>query len=286
MITISQLAEILGVTDRTVYQWANNGEIPAYKVGNSWRFIEEEVAEWLKRKRNMPGGMPGQPFAKEEIVKWLKNRRKNSDAPDRPTDAPIDFVGSIARDIDELKTLEQQFETRLADWNDKKRDALALAKQDSLTDAEREALAGQIVDIKHAIAEIEQQLNTIRDEKDTLVLILAQRESKGDDDMGLNSEEDDNPGFWRPGEDDNYNVRVAKIANAIGRVMNAKGVSRTKCWLYTMLQDELSPRCEIVDIQKAGEILISRRICKPCRMDLPERFGLRLRLNPLNYKEV
>jgi len=54
MITISELAELLSVTDRTVYQWANNGEIPAYKVGNSWRFVEEEVAEWLKKKRNIP----------------------------------------------------------------------------------------------------------------------------------------------------------------------------------------------------------------------------------------
>jgi len=52
MKTISEVAELLSVTDRTVYQWANSGEIPAYKVGNSWRFVEEEVAEWLKRKRN------------------------------------------------------------------------------------------------------------------------------------------------------------------------------------------------------------------------------------------
>jgi len=73
MITISELAELLGVTDRTVYQWANNGEIPAYKVGNSWRFVEEEVAEWLKKKRNIPDDMPYQPEAKSsgrELGEW------------------------------------------------------------------------------------------------------------------------------------------------------------------------------------------------------------------------
>jgi len=60
MMTISEVAELLSVTDRTVYQWANSGEIPAYKVGNSWRFVEEEVAEWLKQKRNIPDA-PVQP---------------------------------------------------------------------------------------------------------------------------------------------------------------------------------------------------------------------------------
>jgi len=330
-MTIGEVAELLRVTERTVYEWANEGKIPARKVGTSWRFVEEEINEWLENKRNI------------------------SYTQFQPTSAPTHRITreDLDRDIDGLKKQEQQVKQRLAELQDEKQDLWDRVNQVVLTDAEIKQTAWRMVHLKRGIAEIEGRLNNIRDElqavqglheslqrkytmpesfldtfgnisradmaevwgaiinmnptelleglrkigkldkqtlknmdadelRKTFGIPVAQRESKGDDDMGLNSEEDDKPGFWHPGEDDKYNERVGKIANAIGRVMNAKGVRRTQCWTYTMLQDKLSPRCAIVDIQQAGERLIAIRMCKPCKLDFPERPGLKLNLNPRN----
>ena len=47
IMTIEEVAKLLRVSDRTVYDWAHKGEIPCGKLGTVWRFKREEVERWL-----------------------------------------------------------------------------------------------------------------------------------------------------------------------------------------------------------------------------------------------
>ena len=43
ILTIEEVAKYLRVSDRTVYDWAQKGEIPAGKIGTVWRFKKSEI---------------------------------------------------------------------------------------------------------------------------------------------------------------------------------------------------------------------------------------------------
>jgi len=47
ILTIEEVANYLRVSDRTVYDWAQRGEIPAGKIGTVWRFKKSEVEKWV-----------------------------------------------------------------------------------------------------------------------------------------------------------------------------------------------------------------------------------------------
>src|SRR5574344_950962 len=50
ILTIEEVAKYLRVSDRTVYDWAQKGEIPAGKIGTVWRFKKSEVENWVNEK--------------------------------------------------------------------------------------------------------------------------------------------------------------------------------------------------------------------------------------------
>lgn len=56
ILTIKEVAAYLKVHERTVYRLASKGEIPAFKVANSWRFKEEEIQSWIKTRTVAPSG--------------------------------------------------------------------------------------------------------------------------------------------------------------------------------------------------------------------------------------
>lgn len=47
IITIEEVAQYLKVSERTVYDWAQKGEIPAGKIGTVWRFKKDEIERWV-----------------------------------------------------------------------------------------------------------------------------------------------------------------------------------------------------------------------------------------------
>lgn len=51
-LTIEEVAEILRVNKRTVYRLAVKGEIPAIKLGKSWRINFEKLEQYLENNRN------------------------------------------------------------------------------------------------------------------------------------------------------------------------------------------------------------------------------------------
>ena len=52
MLDTKTIAEKLGLTANTIVSWANEGTIPAYRLGSSWRFDEAEIDAWLEDQKN------------------------------------------------------------------------------------------------------------------------------------------------------------------------------------------------------------------------------------------
>jgi PTS system nitrogen regulatory IIA component len=47
ILTIEEVAKYLRVSGRTVYDWAQKGEIPSGKIGTVWRFKRGEIERWV-----------------------------------------------------------------------------------------------------------------------------------------------------------------------------------------------------------------------------------------------
>ena len=68
ILTIEEVAKYLRVSERTVYDWAQKGEIPSGKIGTVWRFKKSEVERWVDER------LSGQSrFSARSIVVKLKN---------------------------------------------------------------------------------------------------------------------------------------------------------------------------------------------------------------------
>jgi len=50
ILTIKQVADYLKVTERTIYRLAAAKQIPAFKVGGSWRFSRVDIDSWIKQQ--------------------------------------------------------------------------------------------------------------------------------------------------------------------------------------------------------------------------------------------
>lgn len=67
ILTIEEVAKYLRVSDRTVYDWAQKGEIPAGKIGTVWRFKKSEVENWVNARLSTPN------LANKETQIQIKN---------------------------------------------------------------------------------------------------------------------------------------------------------------------------------------------------------------------
>ena len=48
IMTIGEVADYLKVTERTIYRLAGAKQIPAFKVGGSWRFSKVDIEQWIR----------------------------------------------------------------------------------------------------------------------------------------------------------------------------------------------------------------------------------------------
>lgn len=56
ILTLTEVAAYLRVTKRTLYRLAQEGRLPAFKLGGTWRFRREELDRWITEnigKRNV-----------------------------------------------------------------------------------------------------------------------------------------------------------------------------------------------------------------------------------------
>jgi excisionase family DNA binding protein len=50
ILTIEEVAVYLKAGKRTVYRLAASGEIPAFKLGGTWRFRRAELERWIANR--------------------------------------------------------------------------------------------------------------------------------------------------------------------------------------------------------------------------------------------
>ena len=82
ILTIEEVANYLRVSDRTVYDWAQRGEIPAGKIGTVWRLKKSEVEKWVNDRLSSSGAR-----IKDDVVQV-----KNILAPNR-----VIFISQTSR---------------------------------------------------------------------------------------------------------------------------------------------------------------------------------------------
>jgi excisionase family DNA binding protein len=56
LLTTDQVARYLKVDEFTVYRLVAQKRIPAFKVGNQWRFNKKMIDEWLMKNSNLSAG--------------------------------------------------------------------------------------------------------------------------------------------------------------------------------------------------------------------------------------
>jgi excisionase family DNA binding protein len=56
ILTLDEVAEYLKAGKRTVYRLAQNAEIPAFKLGGTWRFRRSDLDSWIAERINKKRG--------------------------------------------------------------------------------------------------------------------------------------------------------------------------------------------------------------------------------------
>jgi excisionase family DNA binding protein len=62
IVTAKEVGQYLKLSESTIYKLAASGEIPGFKIGDSWRFDMEEVLKNIQRSRSIcrrPPVVPG-----------------------------------------------------------------------------------------------------------------------------------------------------------------------------------------------------------------------------------
>jgi PTS system nitrogen regulatory IIA component len=54
IMTIEEVATYLRVSERTVYDWAQKGQLPGGKLGTTWRFKRSDIESWVNRQLGAP----------------------------------------------------------------------------------------------------------------------------------------------------------------------------------------------------------------------------------------
>jgi excisionase family DNA binding protein len=64
VMTLREASEYLGISPDTLYKYLSEKSIPAFKLGNRWRFKKDLLDRWMERK-----------IERTELVKESKQKR-------------------------------------------------------------------------------------------------------------------------------------------------------------------------------------------------------------------
>jgi excisionase family DNA binding protein len=54
---IRQASDYLGISPDTLYKYASENFVPAFKLGNRWRFKRSRLDEWMDKQSDMHSGV-------------------------------------------------------------------------------------------------------------------------------------------------------------------------------------------------------------------------------------
>jgi excisionase family DNA binding protein len=52
LLTLSEAADLLQVSTRTLQRMIRNSQLPAFKVGGQWRLRETQLRQWVENKES------------------------------------------------------------------------------------------------------------------------------------------------------------------------------------------------------------------------------------------
>ena len=142
----AQVAEYLGIAERTVHLWAQQGKLPAFKAGSVWRFRRSELDRWLERSRSGPPVNevePLTPHIEPQRSKWrLTKEEEQSDQ--ALVNACRAYIETILKTVGREVFVVEQFEDRFgADVVSTAIDQLK--KEKKITEDEHDGLSGETV---------------------------------------------------------------------------------------------------------------------------------------------
>lgn len=66
VMDIRQASDYLGISPDTLYKYASEGFVPAFKLGNRWRFKRSRLDEWMDRQSD--ASMASSPATESKVV--------------------------------------------------------------------------------------------------------------------------------------------------------------------------------------------------------------------------
>lgn len=110
----AEVSKYLGMTERTIYMWAQQGKLPAFKVGSVWRFRRSDVDRWLESTRSGPEideVEPLTPYVEPSRSKW--RLRKDKEEIDLAiTEACRAYIEATLETVGRKIFVVEQFEER------------------------------------------------------------------------------------------------------------------------------------------------------------------------------
>lgn len=70
VMDIRQASDYLGISPDTLYKYASESFIPAFKLGNRWRFKKSRLDEWMDRQ----SGLSAQPEPTPKAVRTSQKK--------------------------------------------------------------------------------------------------------------------------------------------------------------------------------------------------------------------
>tara|TARA_Y100001936_G_scaffold251535_1_gene307876 strand:- start:910 stop:1374 length:465 start_codon:yes stop_codon:yes gene_type:complete len=107
LLTPEEIASLLSISPRTVYDYAQKGKIPAIKMLGQWRFKESDIVDWIESLQSSGGNNLQTSFtspdqvAKEEfddVIRQIVNQLDDS-ANDHLAIEAITLEGNISDEL-------------------------------------------------------------------------------------------------------------------------------------------------------------------------------------------
>jgi excisionase family DNA binding protein len=68
VMDIRQASDYLGISPDTLYKYASEGFVPAFKLGNRWRFKRSRLDEWMDRQSDIQSAeLEADPHQKKPV---------------------------------------------------------------------------------------------------------------------------------------------------------------------------------------------------------------------------
>ena len=144
----AQVAKYLGVAERTIHLWAQQGKLPAFKAGSVWRFRRSELDRWLESSRSGPSVdevEPLTPYVKPWKSKW-RLRKDEEQSEQALIDACRAYIETTLKTVGREVFVIKQFEDRFG--VDVVRTVIdQLKKEKQITEDEHGGLDGEEVKV-------------------------------------------------------------------------------------------------------------------------------------------